>query len=261
MDFSSIIEGFLPNADGVTKTMFVVFIAIVIWLFNQIKKQFDEDDQKKGERANLALLPLGQLLMALKKDKVNIDDIQEHFTNILPYLEYDLYKEISTELEKDTVNFKIIESKVNNIISTLILKYSHQNEVSKSSFLFQMEGLIRPIKNIIKSLLVTFSIILIIAYFFMLHSFFNVFLSIINFSVTLITLLLIVGVLELFYKKKFKINLKNIILVLSIIGITVTCVIFRDMWLLTISYSTYVMSLFILFRRIRASSPNALNMD
>jgi hypothetical protein len=49
--------------------------------------------------------------------------------------------------------------------------------------------------------------------------------------------------------------------VLSIIGITVTCVIFRDMWLLTISYSTYVMSLFILFRRIRASSPNALNMD
>jgi hypothetical protein len=253
MDFSSIIEGFLPNADGVTKTLFVVFIAIVIWLFNQIKKQFDEDDQKRSERANLALLPLGQLQMALKKDNANINDIQEHFTITLPYLEYDLYKEIRTELEKDTVNFRLIETKVNSMISTLILKYSHQNEVSRNSFLFQMEGLVKPIKNIIKSLLVTFSIILIIAYFFMLHSFFNMFLSIINFSVTLFTLLLIVGVLELFSKKKLDINLKNILLLLLISGITVASVLFRDMWLLIILYSCYVVSVVVIYKSIQVS--------
>ncbi|MFD2443716.1 hypothetical protein ACFSO7_06930 [Bacillus sp. CGMCC 1.16607] len=250
MDYlNKLIDNLFPNTDSLTKTVIIVFFAITIWLFNQIKKQFDESDIKKAERADLVLIQLGQLLASLKKETVNKEEIYEKFTNSVPYLEYKIYKELKQELKKDNMEIKLIEDKVISTISSIKLKYSYQNELSSGSILFQIEGFVRPVKNIIKSLLLTFSIIYIIGYFLSLYTTSgNMLISILKFIVSLLSLILIVGIFESYFNKNLPTNMINILLYLLMIGLTIGIIMVNNLWMLILVSLSYMISLFFLFR-------------
>ncbi|UHA60662.1 hypothetical protein KDJ21_002710 [Metabacillus litoralis] len=78
------------------------------------------------------------------------------FIKTVPYLDYNSFNVIKDEIEAEVSDYKLIERRVEQIVSTIKLRYSFLNENSNISLIFQIEDMIRPIKNIIKSGLVVF---------------------------------------------------------------------------------------------------------
>ncbi|MCM3162720.1 hypothetical protein [Metabacillus litoralis] len=245
-------DGFFPNADSVTKATYVAIFILLLWLFNQIKKQFDDLDLRKIERTDNAIAFLCELLGELRKDSINKDKIYEVFIKTVPYLDYNSFNVIKDELEAEVSDYKLIERRVEQIVSTIKLRYSFLNENSNISLIFQIEDMIRPIKNIIKSGLVVFSLIVLVFYLLFLYMIFdNEFLTGFKFATSLLWLLILIGVVELFFKKQLNINFLNITLFIMYGFLSMLSLISDELWILIVSFIGYIVCLIFLLKSIR----------
>lgn len=229
-----LIESVFTESDK-TSIAIVLFITVLfIWLFKDIKNQFDESRTRKIERIDTTLLSLGQFLDTIDDTQTNKESIQKQFHDCLPYLDYRTYISISKEISKESLDLTKIKEILCTQITSIKLRYNYINQHNNNSLLEQFESVMLPIKNIFTPFIVTLAVFLTLGILTMFYVMTNgdPFLTLVKFISLILIFLIIMVQIDLFTLNRIDLSVGNISAFILFLILPMLCMLFTNIWML-----------------------------
>jgi hypothetical protein len=235
MNINELVDGFFPEFSANEQILLVFIIFVLVYLFNEIKKQLDETKSNREKRIDLTLLTLGKLDVKIRESK-NETDIRIQLQESLPYLDYDCFQFLNNELNNPEPNRDKMLEYINERISRLKLRYNYLNHHVGISIIDKFEGYCRLLRGLLETLLMVLTIVIIFLTYtgIFLSSDGNQFVAVTrSVSLTLIFFFALFLVEQL-VGNKFKLSIiKRLLLILLVILLAI-CLFLTKVWIVVL---------------------------
>ncbi|MBG9587246.1 hypothetical protein [Cytobacillus firmus] len=235
------IEGVFPDSNKTSIAIILIITGLFIWLFKDIKNQFDESRARKIERIDMTLLSLGQILDAIYDTQNNKEKIMKQFHVCLPYIDYRTYVSISNEINKESIDLTKIKEILCTQITNIKLRYNYINQHNNDSLLERFESTMLPIKNIFTPFIVTLAVFLTLG---ILSTFYVItngdpFLTIVKFFSLILIMFIILIYIDLFTLNRIHLNFRNISGFFLFLILPILCMLYSNIWMLLFGIVSY----------------------